>query len=420
MQNIGKNVAQRRTFLKKINISTLLVFVLLLAVAFLLPFSIRTSQTRAGNTAVTVGQENLSMVRDKPLYLTQSKDREAPDNTMALTSQDDTSIDGSSPTADLHEISEADGASNSNSGGTENNSPIPVITDTLPAIDTVSVYNHESGEVFEIDLDEYTALTVLAEMPTSFEQEALRAQAVACRTLAVNLILSGSRVDKHSGAAICTDYQHCQSFTFKDAFIEKYGDAGKQAYEKAKDAADATSGIIAVYEGEPIMAVFHAQSGRTTAASEDVWGGKVDYLVPVPSVDGEDQSEQYYKTVTLTGDELIRRLAAKGYRSLNQYKGEALASWFGPLKLTPSGTVDSVHVGDEEIPGGTFRSAVGLRSQDYSYSLDDTAGTITLTSYGYGHGVGLSQTGANLLAKQGKNFYDILKYYYTGISFALV
>lgn len=181
---------------------------------------------------------------------------------------------------------------------------------------------HKDSTVETMELEEYVKGCLLGEMPISFETQALMAQSIAIRTFTVRQSTLGK--SKHNNADVCTDSACCQSFL---------NPADKKISEdnmkKLCDAVNATRGIIMVYNGEPIEAVYHASSGEYTLSSEDVWGGRVEYLRSVPSPEGEAQ----------------------------------------------------------------------------------------LASTLYGHRVGMSQQGANLLAKEGKRFTEILGYYYTGIGF---
>jgi len=284
----------------------------------------------------------------------------------------------------------------------------------LPTITDVRVLNYKTNVVTTMNLDEYVALVILAEMPVSFNSEALKAQAIASRTLTVNLILSGS----HKDADICTDYHHCQSFISYDDVVKLYGDAGKEAYKKAKNASLATSGIVMLYDGAPIKALFHAASPSATVSSEAVWGGKVDYLVSVPSVETAANTKDYISDYHFTKDEFLMLLTKAGYKSVTKYASKPLSEFVSQPVRNGAATVDYIMIGAEKITGNKFRSALSLRSADFTIGVDGN--TVNITTQGYGHGVGMSQNGANILAKKGYNFYDILKYYYTGIYFGFV
>jgi peptidoglycan hydrolase-like amidase len=147
----------------------------------------------------------------------------------------------------------------------EKENPLPVFYNT--EITDIRLKNALSGQVETLPLERYIVGVVLAEVPASFEYEAIKAQAVAARTYAVNSITSKN--SKHKNADICTDYRCCQAYINKDAFLKKYNDTtGNSAYEKIKKAVSETSDIVMLYNSEVIQAFFHAASGKSTAAAK--------------------------------------------------------------------------------------------------------------------------------------------------------
>jgi stage II sporulation protein D len=182
----------------------------------------------------------------------------------------------------------------------------------------------KDGSVRKIELEEYVKGCVFGEMPMSFEPQAIMAQSVAVRTFTLRQMTVKS---KHKNADVCANPACCQNFA--DADSKRMSDENRK---KLCSAVEATRGIVMVYGGEPINAVYHAASGDKTLSSEEVWGGRLDYLVSVDAPEGEKE----------------------------------------------------------------------------------------IYSRGYGHRVGMSQHGANLLAMEGKSYREILKYYYSGISFSVV
>lgn len=278
-------------------------------------------------------------------------------------------------------------------------------------VSTVKVLDHKTGEIFSMPLDEYAALCVLSEMPTSYDIEALKAQAVACRTLAVNKMQKS--IPSHNGADICTNSAHCQSFISKEEILSRYKESGSRAYEIAKLASSQTSGIIMFYNSEPILAAFHASSGKSTASSSEIWGGKVEYLVPAESFEIYDENSGAISTKTFALSEFTKRLKRQGIdcSDISQKpEGEKFKT-----VLSPSGRVDRLIFENGEISGKAFQSAFSLRSTDFTIEFEDE--NVNITCYGYGHGVGLSQLGAQSLAKKGYDFYEILSHYYSGITF---
>ncbi len=259
-------------------------------------------------------------------------------------------------------------------------------------IANIKVYDHTTGNVFIQPLEEYTLCALIAEMPQSFEAEALMAQAVAARTFAVrNAVFDG----KHKDADICTDYRCCQSY-------KKLSEISFDI-TKASEAVQATSGIIAVYENEPILAAYHSSSVGYTKSSKEVWGGEVSYLVPV--VAAEPKESAALKTV-------ISQEKVKSILSKHGITGEF------SFTCLNDGLCSGVSSNGAFLSPSDLKRAFSLRSDTFEVSFFD--GNYTFTSYGYGHGVGMSQYGADALAKQGYDFYEILKYYYSGIEFDFV
>lgn len=283
----------------------------------------------------------------------------------------------------------------------------------------INLYLHKEDKITSLPLEDYVKGCVAAEMPLTANAEALKAQAVACRTLAINAILNTNK-DKHDGADICTNPAHCQSYISKDEFIDKFGIASAEIYEKAENAANATKGIIMLYDAEPIIAVFHASSGEYTASSKEVWGGDVGYLssVKTEETSNADLQTQVFDSKSFSKEKFISILVSNGYSDISDYSSLPFHEFVRGLTRSRSGRVDSIEIGSSTISGGTMQKLFGLKSTDFSVSY--TQDNITFTTKGYGHGVGMSQLGAMTMAENGNSFYDILKYYYTGISFGIV
>lgn len=293
------------------------------------------------------------------------------------------------------------------------------ITKNLSNINEVCVYNHKTKSVFVMPLEDYVASVVVAEMPASSPSQALMAQAVAVRTLAVNYIFDKNK-DEHNGADICTDSGHCQAFADKFEFESKYGEKGTAVFENARNAANATKGLILLYENMPIVAAFHASSGDSTASSKEVWGGDLAYLVSVQTAEitDSDLKAQVINETTFTRSELLEKLSGAGFGGLEVYKDSPFHLWIGGKELTESGRVASIDIAGTKISGTKLRSILGLKSADFEISFTDDS--VTFITKGYGHGVGMSQLGAVAMAKKGESFYSILSKYYPGTVIGIV
>ena len=247
---------------------------------------------------------------------------------------------------------------------------------------------------------------VAAEMPASFELEALKAQACAARTYTVVRQNSGS--DKHPGADICEDSTCCQAYIQRDAAEARWGLNAGEYSDKIQRAVEGTDGLGILYQGEPIQALFFSSAAGRTVDAVEVWGNSVDYLKSVDSPEGEEVPN-YHSQVVLTAEEV--RTAA-----LAQYPGADLSGdpsgWFSQPVENSAGGVASVDLGGVTLTGSEVRTLFGLRSASFSVSWDGEAFTFDVT--GYGHGVGMSQYGANAMAREGSDFEEILTWYYTG------
>ena len=259
-----------------------------------------------------------------------------------------------------------------------------------------------------LPLEEYLYGVVAGEMPASFETEALKAQAVAARTYTVNRSKSPNK--DHPNSNVCSDSAHCKAYLTPQELSQKFSE-NPAHLEKIKQAVDATKNQILVYQGEPISAVFHSTSSGMTENAEDVWGNAVPYLVSVSS-EGEEASPRYQETKSFSLNEFQERIKA-GNKTVTFTANPK--SWFTDWVRNESGSVKSVFLCGVEFLGVELRSLLGIRSTNFTVDITDV---ITVTTKGNGHGVGMSQYGANHMAKQGYTYEQILKKYYTGVEIA--
>ena len=266
------------------------------------------------------------------------------------------------------------------------------------------------GEVLTLPMDKYLWRVVAAEMPASFEPEALKAQAVAARTYTVSKMERTS--EKHPDADVCTDIACCQAYITPEESAANWGDSAQTYTEKIAAAVAATDGLAALYQGRPIQAVFFSSAAGRTVDAVEVWGNAVPYLTGVDSPEGEEVPN-YHTTVTVPAEEFRTKLLAEFPQA--DLSGEP-SGWFANTVQNSAGGVDSVEVGGVAVTGAALRTLFDLRSISFTVAADAQGVTFSVT--GYGHGVGMSQYGANALAKEGKTCDEILKWYYTGIDVA--
>lgn len=288
--------------------------------------------------------------------------------------------------------------------------PTPARTQAEPvgedASTTVRVAT-ETGEVTEMTAADYLWGVVAAEMPASFEPEALKAQAVTARTYTA--WKTGAGENNHPQADVCTDINCCQAFVTQEQAMADWGAEGQAYAEKIRSAVAQTDGKVIRYGGQPIQAVFFSSAAGRTEDAVAVWGNAVPYLVGVDSPEGESVPN-YHTEVSFAAQQFKELFLA-------QYPGADLSgspdSWFRNKTMTASGRVASMEVGGVAVKGTRLRSIFGLRSTCFSVETADDSVVFYVT--GYGHGVGMSQYGANTLAQQGKTWQEILKWYFTGV-----
>jgi stage II sporulation protein D len=279
-------------------------------------------------------------------------------------------------------------------------------------IDTCKILDCISGEVSELSMRDYIIGSVLAEMPASYHEEALKAQAVAVHTYAVRQREKQLlKPDKElMGAYISNDSSKYQAYFTEEQAKEFYGSDYDKYYEKVAKAVDEVSDKILMYNNEPIVAAFHSISSGKTENAEVIWGNKVDYLVSVDS-SLDKKAPDYKEEAVFTSDEIEARLTAADDEIT---LGNDKAKWLTVLETSNSGTVTKVQAGNETLAGTKLRTILNLRSACFTIKYTAKTDSFTITTAGYGHGVGLSQYGANAMAEEGKTYDEILLYYYTG------
>ena len=271
----------------------------------------------------------------------------------------------------------------------------------------VRLLHNETGEVETLEMDNYLYGVVSAEMPANFELEALKAQAIVARTYTAYKMFKGS---KHANADICDDSTCCQAWISKEDRLAKWNEAERQSnWDKIVTAVDTTKGKIITYNGEPINAFFHSNSGGSTESVANVWGGTdYPYLQSVETA-GEEGYTQYSSSVTLTKEEVLQKIQETHPEVVIDFNSQ------NPIQIieyTESGRVKTIQFGNISISGVEARTIFGLRSAKFSIEIGEN---ITFNVVGYGHGVGLSQTGADAMAKTGATAEQIINHYYTDV-----
>lgn len=272
---------------------------------------------------------------------------------------------------------------------------------------TLTVLKSAKGETQEEKLEEYLVGVVAGEMPASFEKDALMAQAVAARTYIYKKIKDNKEKDGHSGATVCDNPGCCKAYAENEELKEKWGADFEKYYKKVESAVKDTENRILVYENEPISAVFHSMSNKRTENSEDVWGSEYPYLKSVES-GGEDMLPNNISEVAIAKEDFMQKIKEANEKAIFQNS----AADIGNPVYNEGGSIKSITIGGADFTGVEIRSMFGLKSADFEINL--TENDVVFTVYGYGHGVGMSQYGANELAKQGLGWEEILLHYYQG------
>ena len=263
--------------------------------------------------------------------------------------------------------------------------------------------------VEEMTLGEYLVGVVRAEMPASFEPEALKAQAVAARTYTLYKMQTGGN---HGDTAdICTDSTCCQAYISEENARNNWGENADAYEEKIETAVRETDGETILYGGVPILAVFHSSSAGMTRAAGQVWLNDLPYLQSVTSPEQGNSIPNYYSRTEFTQEQFREKvLAAEPEADLS---GPA-ETWLQNAVTDTAGSVSTVDVGGVTVKGSTLRSILGLRSACFEWEVQD--GKLVFFVTGYGHGVGMSQYGAQQMAKDGADYLEILTHYYTGVT----
>ncbi len=291
----------------------------------------------------------------------------------------------------------------------ENSSNINESSYDYKKYNTVKVLHTKTGSVENLNLDEYLYGVVSAEMPASFEKEALKAQSIVARTYTIYKIIHNA--GKHQEADICDDSGCCQAWISKEDRLNKWDEKERESnWNKIVSAVKETKGKIITYNGEPINAFFHSNSGGSTEAPINVWGGSGYPYLQTVQTSGEEAYTQYKSEVNMQKQELIDKIKSK-YQdfSINFEEENAIQI----LEYTKGNRVKTIKIGNKNLSGVEVRSIFGLKSANFEVEIDGD--NIIFSVIGYGHGVGMSQTGADSLAKQGKNCEEIITHFYIGV-----
>lgn len=284
--------------------------------------------------------------------------------------------------------------------------PVSALPQTSPEQDgadeeTVKIKITKTDEILSLTLEDYIFGVVAAEMPALYEEEALKAQAVAAYTY----FLSQKDSNKDEEFDITDDYTLHQAFITVDSARQKWGEGADLYENKIRGCVKSVLYKKVLYDNKPASTVYHAISFGVTESAADVWGGDYSYLVSVDS-SFDKLAVDYLSEAVFTSEEMKNLLS-----SLAEI-ADADENCITDIKRTEAGSVKSLSVCGKNISGSDFRKALSLRSANFD--LTYSSGKYTFTVRGYGHSIGMSQNGANYMAQQGKTYDEILLHYYTG------
>ncbi len=274
-------------------------------------------------------------------------------------------------------------------------------------ITKITYLETKSNILRECELEEYLVGVLAAEMPAEYELEALKAQAVAARSYIVSKLNEVNT--QHPGAIVCDNSSHCKAHLDKNSAKSRWDESLAEEYwEKLKSAVDKTKGEYMVCENEVVEAFFFARSSGRTESSEDVWGEERPYLKSVESV-GDKEHPEFESTAEFENETVRQRLLSLN-KDIRQGDNPLV---IGDIVRTAGGSVKTIEIDGKVFKGTELRNTFGLKSANFL--LNANPESVSFSVFGYGHGVGMSQYGANTMAKNGKKYTEILSHYYTNI-----
>lgn len=259
-----------------------------------------------------------------------------------------------------------------------------------------------AGAVTALSMEDYLTGVLLSEMPADFETEARKAQAVAQGRLPVGSILQ----PKHENADVCAEASCCQAWTSQERLRQKYGASFDAVWSAAREAVRQTAGEVLTYDGQLIDAVYFSCSGGATEAAVAVWGTDVPYLQAVESP-GEEAAPRFSSRAVFSPEEFSQRLMQENPDV--QLSGSPDA-WLGETTRSAGGGAATCSIGGVSFSGTQLRRMFGLNSTRLTLSYQD--GDFVFDVTGFGHRVGMSQYGAQTMARLGFSYQTILQYYY--------
>ena len=254
-----------------------------------------------------------------------------------------------------------------------------------------------NNTVENIELEDYLVGVVSSEVPPSFEKEAIKAQAVAARTYALKQ-MENRKNETYDVKDDTSSQVYKSNEELKNIWKNNY----EENINKIKNAINETKGEYLTYDNKIIYAFFFSTSNGKTEDNKDVFGQDLPYLKSVDSSFDEKETSNFEVEKTISLKDFYIQLGLEYNDNLD----------ISNIELTNSNRIKNITINNNVFKGTQVRSKLSLRSTDFKIEKNGT--NVIITTKGYGHGVGMSQYGANALAKQNKTYEEILKYYYIG------
>ena len=265
----------------------------------------------------------------------------------------------------------------------------------------VRVFDPDTGKVEEKDMREYIYGVVCAECPMLYHEEAIKAQIVAAYTYTLYCM----NANKSAQYDLTTKPETSQAYITKEQAFKNWGSNAEKYDKRLNTLINGVWGEHLTYENKPILASYHAISAGKTESAEAVWGKAIPYLTSVDS-EGDKLAEKYETKVETTLADAEKALETLGFTASELKKAKK--------ETTDCGTVKSIVYKEKSTTGEQIRAAFNLRSANFKIKV--TSKKVIFTVLGYGHGLGMSQNGANFLAKTGLDYKEILAHYYRNTS----
>jgi len=275
----------------------------------------------------------------------------------------------------------------------------------------IDIYNHKLGKYQKMDLEEYLSGVLAGEMSPEFDIEALRAQAIAARTY-VMYKMDRPYPSKHKNAVVCTDFRHCQEYKSYNELQKINGNSWmKSRYSKIQEAVKSTKGQIITYENKAILPLYFSTSSGKTENCEEVFSANYPYLKSVESP-YDKISPKFTSQISMSNNEFVNSM--KKTNSSISLSAQDLGRQISIVKKSSGGAIEKIKIGNKTFAGTDIRTIFGLNSANFEIAFDKN--NLVFNVKGYGHGVGMSQWGAEGMAKGGSKYYEILSHYYSNTS----